>query len=300
MCVVCACGGDDVEQTSCGPGERLNPVSGQCVEALRDGDVDADELPDGDSPDDADAGAEDASEADAEVEDVDADELPELCGMDMDLSSATVCTFYVHSPSMLYRLDPFRRSLEQVRSVPEGLFDIDTHPDGRLFGVSPETLYRFEPATETWTELATLSGLSNPNGLCIDNFGQGYLTSHDELYEVDLESAQVTRVGTMGSGFSSSGDCVVNKGNTLFVSSAPRGFYSDDELVQLDALSGEGALIGRSGVDDIYGLTAAWGELFGTTGDGRLVRLNPGNGRAEVLHDFGDVVFHGAASSPER
>jgi len=97
----------------------------------------------------------------------------------------------------------------------------------------------------------------------------------------------------------SSGDCVVDKGNALLMSSSNQ-FFIDDSLVQLDGNSGQGSLRGRTGQADIYGLTAAWGVLFGTTGDGKLLRINSGTGTAEVLHDFGNIVFNGAASSPER
>ncbi|TXD34063.1 hypothetical protein FRC98_19590 [Lujinxingia vulgaris] len=287
------CGSDEVEGQSCDPGERLNPVSGRCVEDVRSG-------PGADAGEDADAGGDDAGNLPDAGEDADAGGDEDTCALDMDLQSEAVCQFYAHSASMLYLIDPFRLTIEEVRSVPEGLFDIDTHPDGRLFGITPEGLYRFDASAESWELMEPLSGLANPNGLCIDTGGQGYLTSYDELYTVDLESGAVALVGETGGGFSSSGDCVIDKGNTILMSSAPRGFSQDDELVWLNGDTGEGSLRGRTGHADIYGLTAAWGILFGTTGEGKLLRINPATGVADELHDFGDIVFNGAASSPAR
>src|SRR5690554_3622955 len=253
------CGSDEVEgQQSCDPGERFNPVSGRCVEDVRGGggeDVgdasdtgnvpDAGEDPDsGDAPDagsDTDAGNDPDSGEDPDIGDGD-----DYCAFDMDLSSSAVCEFYAHSPSTLYLIDPFRLTLEEVRSVPEGLFDIDTHPDGRLFGISPAGLYRFVESTETWDLLEPLSGLDTPNGLCIDNFGQGYITSANELYTVDLDGGVVDLISTMSGTLRSSGDCVVDKGNALLMSSSNQ-FFIDDSLMQLDGYSGQGSLRGRTG-----------------------------------------------------
>ncbi|RDV37574.1 hypothetical protein DV096_13800 [Bradymonadaceae bacterium TMQ3] len=299
------CGSDEVEAQSCDPGERFNPVSGRCVEDMRGGSGEGDAGVDDAGVDDA-GNVSDAGE-DADVGGNDTGNLPDVgvvedaCALDMNLESDVVCEFYAHSASMLYLIDPFRLTIEEVRSVPEGLFDIDTHPDGRLFGITAEGLYRFDAGSESWAMMAPLSGLANPNGLCIDTGGQGYLTSYDELYTVDLESGAVALVGETGGGFSSSGDCVIDKGNTIWMSSAPRGlFQSDDELVWLNGDTGQGSLRGRTGHADIYGLTAAWGILFGTTGDGKLLRINSTTGTADELHDFGDIVFNGAASSPAR
>ena len=297
------CGSDEVEGQSCDPGERLNPVSGRCVPDVRggpDSDAGADDAGDDDAGNVPDTGEDDAGNL-PDAGDDDAGVVEDVCALDMDLSSDVVCEFYAHSASTLYLIDPFRLTIEEVRSVPEGLFDIDTHPDGRLFGITQEGLYRFDASLETWELMEPLAGLGQPNGLCIDTGGQGYLTSYDELYTVDLESGAVALVGETGGGFSSSGDCVIDKGNTILMSSSPRGpFQSDDELVWLNGDTGEGSLRGRTGHADIYGLTAAWGILFGTTGDGKLLRINPATGVADELHDFGDIVFNGAASSPAR
>lgn len=222
-----------------------------------------------------------------------------FCHLGMDPASPVECTFFAHSPSMLYRVDPFRQTIEPVRSVPNNLFDIDTHPDGTIYGITTQTLYRLGENDNDWVNVGNMGVFQNANGLCINMAGVAYMTANDVLYIVDLETAAVTTVGSMGSGFNSSGDCVIDKGNRLFMSSSTT--FGHDNLVEINASSANANNIGSTGFSQIYGLTAAWNLLIGTTGSGQIIVIDPQTGQGELLFTASqNIEFYGAASTPER
>ena len=137
------------------------------------------------------------------------------------------------------------------------------------------------------------------NGFAIDAQGNAYATSGAWLYSVDLETGATESVGMVGEEIWSSGDCVVNKSNTLYMTSSDSDTPGDD-LVLVDAATGAGTVVGNLEVGRIYGLTAAWGYMFGFTADGRVLQINESEASAVQLHHFTERVFYGAASSPNR
>ena len=102
----------------------------------------------------------------------------------------------------------------------------------------------------------------------------------------------------MGGTFNSSGDCVIDKIDGLYMTSS--GGSNGDDLIRINPQTGEGVLIGSTGYVGIYGLTFAWGYMFGFTGQGQLIEIDPDTGAATLLNTFSGRVFYGAASSPIR
>lgn len=310
--LVCsACGDEDIEgegdgaEETCLESERLNPITGFC-EARSGGDGPQDPG-DGTPPGDGSTPGNPQDPGDGTPPGGDPNNgggVPEFCGPNMDLNSELDCSFYAHTPSTLYRIDPFRQTIETIMDTPSGLTDVDTHPDGMLFGITFTDLYKFEAGATDWEHVGRLSPSSTANGLCINTVGEAFMTAGSNLYRLDLETAQVTNVGSMGSGIfssiSSSGDCVFDKGDRLFMSSSG-GMSQGDDLVGIDSQSAEARVIGNTGFAQIYGLTAAWGLLFGTTGKGEVILIDRDTGQSELVYQPpGNLVFHGAASTPAR
>ena len=205
------------------------------------------------------------------------------------------CTFYAHTPSALYRIDPFAGTSSFVTDTPT-LWDFDTDTDGTLWGIGPSGLYRF--ASGGWSTVSGLSGItgSSPNGFAIDSTGRAYATGGGQVYEVNLDTGIFSLIGNLG-GFTSSGDCVVDKSDTLYMSAS--GFGADD-LVRIDGASGAATLVGSIGFPSVYGLTAAWGFLFGLDASGNIIEVNPDTGRGNIVQNFSGSVWYGAASSAAR
>ncbi|MBA2662730.1 MAG: putative metal-binding motif-containing protein [Bradymonadaceae bacterium] len=206
------------------------------------------------------------------------------------------CTFYAQTSTRLYRLDPFQGVLSDLMAVPSGVTDVDTHPDGTLYAISPTKLYKLPVGAASWQTVGSMGTIGNANGLCIDTFGKAYITTSDNLLTVDLSTARATLVGSMG--HNSSGDCVINKADSLYMSASV--FSGTDRLVLLNGNTGQATLIGNIGFDSVYGLTAAWGRLFGLTGNGQLIEINATTGQGRLLHNFAGKTWYGAASTPGR
>lgn len=315
-----ACGEEDIDGggaepvESCRGQERLNPITGRCElvapgegEDPGESSVDENQVANQNQPPGPDGDSNSGPGEDSNAgpgEDPTPGVNEDYCSPHMNPDSELDCSFYAHTPSTLYRIDPFRKTIETLREVPEGLTDIDTHPDGMLYGITFTELYRFEADSSGWDYIGELSPPSSANGLCIDGGGEAFMTAGDSLYRLDLETAQVTKVGSMGilfSSISSSGDCVFDKGGRLFMSSTNSGMSSGDNLVAIDQQNARAQVIGNTGYEQIYGLTSAWGILFGTTGNGEVIQIDRDTGRGELIyHPPGDLLFHGAASTPAR
>lgn len=208
------------------------------------------------------------------------------------------CSFFAHTADELYEINPFSRSLVYVTDVPD-LWDFDTSTDGTLWGISRDTLWRFDSTTRQWVDDASLADFgSEPNGFAINSRSQAFATGENELFEINLEDGTWERVGSMGGGYISSGDCVVDKADTLFMTSDH--LEDTDVLVRIDSATGVASAVGEVGTSRIYGLTAAWGFMFGVTSAGELVEINSATGEGEVIHVFEDKRWYGAASTPAR
>ena len=208
------------------------------------------------------------------------------------------CTVYAHSEDTLYEVDPFALTLTAVTTVPL-LYDFDTDMDGTLYGISPPySIYMFDEITASWTSVATLNvNYGVLNGFCIDSANKMYATVGNSIYRIDATNGSASLIGYLGGGFFSSGDCVVDKTNGIYMTSTGSG---GDSLVRINPLTGEGTLVGNTGVSGIYGLTSAWGKMFGFTGSGQLVEIDKDTGQAITLHSFSNISFLGAASSANR
>lgn len=220
---------------------------------------------------------------------------------DGSLNNGVECVVYAHSSTTLYLIDPFNNRSTVLGSVP-GLFDLDTDRSGNLYGITSSNLYRYDATASSWSNVGSLgTGFSvTANGFAIDSSGRAWVTASNRVYNVDLGTAEVTLVGEMGDAFdfNSSGDCVVDKSDRIYMTS--NAAAGSDELVSIDGRTGVGTTIGPTGAFNIYGLTAAWGYLFGFASGGQVVLIDPATGSGDVLHTFGDIIFYGAASSPGR
>jgi len=227
------------------------------------------------------------------------------------------CSFFAHTGRTgnrepeLYRVDPFLMTAKPVGSmitIPGGstLLDIDTHPNGILYGISSDELFRFDEAGKTWSSVGKFGQITGANGLAIDSEGTAFVTGRDEVYTVDVNDGSATLLGKVGGEFFSSGDCVVNKQDTLYMTSKNRDPEIKDELVLIDRRTAVGTLIGSTGFKRIYGLTAGWGELWGLTAgtfeepNGQLIKIDPNTGQAELVHTFEGIRWFGSASDPNR
>ncbi|RDV37857.1 hypothetical protein DV096_12145 [Bradymonadaceae bacterium TMQ3] len=237
------------------------------------------------------------------------------------------CSFFAHTSDGLYSINPFEGTADRESDLVDWdgnlvrLLDIDTHPNGVLFGVTRNDLYAFYDAENVWIRVAWMGGadIGEPNGLAIDGFGTAYVTAENSFLKFDLAEVEALLneygfdemafddlvlspeeiIVTGDDTYISSGDCVVNKQNTFYMTS--KHDREQDHLVEIDRSTGDAINRGPTGFDRIYGLTAGWSKLFGITSSGELLEINAADGSAELIHDFGDSKrWYGSASTPQR
>ncbi len=322
------------EEPDC-PGATWDPIAGECVRlddrtppledmgsGLEDLGGDAPDMGGTEDlgPDEMGAGDEEMSvecidgDADGACADVDCDDaddrrapgLAELCDevdndCDEEINEGQDCSIYAHSATRLYRIDFFLKTFDDLGPGPDGqsLFDIDTAPDGTLYGIAGNYLWSFDPTSRTWTAAAQpldFTGQEGVNGFCIDNDGLAYATGTNTLRSVNLTTGASSSIGSMGVA-RSSGDCVVNKGNALFMTSS---HTTPDTFVRLDGTTGGATVVNQTNYDGIWGLTAAWNRVFGLTDLGQVIEIDPFTAETTLIHQYQGLSFYGAASTPAR
>ena len=240
---------------------------------------------------------------------------------DGEINESVQCVFYAHTNDALYRLDPFKMTAERALAVPEGIKDIDTDPrTNKLYGITDNALWVLESdgIINEWVKINDFGlpgGTGGVNGLAIGRdasvqgiprVSTGFATGNNNLYRINLETGRAQLVGQMDPDVISSGDCVINKSNTLYMTAKKRD--ENDTLVRItygeDTASAERPAM-TVPTANVFGLTAAWGTLYGTTRGGELMKIDPATGSGELLHTFKDgsgdpIGFFGAASSPTR
>lgn len=90
----------------------------------------------------------------------------------------------------------------------------------------------------------------------------------------------------------------MNKENTLFMTS--KHDPAQDHLIVIDRFTGAGTQIDPIGFPRVFGLTAAWGQLYGTTVNGELISIDRQTGAGTLLHRFANKRWYGTASTPAR
>ena len=180
------------------------------------------------------------------------------------------CTVFVHASTELFKLDPFTTEPPLYVGEVPGIVDFDTSSDGSLFGISSSKLYSYASTNQSWSQVGVgfqTDGFAN--GFAIDQTGLAYISAGFNLYRINLATGLEEIVGNFGSTIRSSGDLVINKDNSLFMTSRLDN-ESSDKLVLLNPVTGTGSVVGDTGFDRIFGLAFAWGNLFGFTDQERF------------------------------
>ncbi len=297
---------------------------------------------------------------------------PEVCddidhNCDGEPRGGIDCSFYAHEGEALYRVNPFEETAEEVQGDLPGLHDLDTHPDGSLYGVTPDGIYVYKPSRPSgsntggsssgrsrddqcptpddvgskWKRIKCFPEGENtswaperPQGLAIDRAdrpGRGekgkrkqdssptmFIVSKNQLYTATKRDSDEYRsveaseqpMGTdpnTQARYRASGDCVTRKRN-LYMTSKHDPKREKDYLVTLDPTTGKASdsrpLIDADNpnktYDQVFGLTQAWGTLYGLTADGELIDIDPRSGKATLVTQFEDRRWFGAASTAER
>jgi hypothetical protein len=189
-----------------------------------------------------------------------------------------VSEVFGHSASTLYRLDPQTKAVTAVGTfagcnLGAGVIDIALDKDSVLYGTTYSALVRIDRTTARCT---TIANGTYPNSLSfvpagtIDPVKEVLVGYQGSTYvRIDTATGTITSVGSIGSGFQSSGDIVSVIGGSTYLTVNGNG--CGDCLVEVNPSTG--ALVKNWGAVDhasVYGLAFWGGAVFGFNSAGKL------------------------------
>lgn len=157
-------------------------------------------------------------------------------------------------------------------------YDIAVSKDEKIFGITPTQLYKIDPASGLTSFVGELRAGVNMNALEFAN-DVLYAAGDSNLYTINTSNGTASLVANLGNGFNSSGDLVFDAANNRFLATS-KGDGSDSLFAV--SLTGQATKIGDIGINNVWGLLFEGGKLFGFTGDGKRLAIDPGTGRGTV------------------
>lgn len=202
-----------------------------------------------------------------------------------------IAVVYAHSADTLYRLDPTTLTVTKIGAFVDtsggaitSMTDIALDQAATMYGVTFTELYRidYKAAKPTCTKLATLSTSFNgltfvPAGML--DVGKEVLvgSSNDGgWHRIDIvppSSATVTKIGSYGSGWMSSGDTVGIIGDQVYATVS--NGLGNDHVIVIDPKTG--ALkkdLGDTGVSGLWGVGYWDGVMYGFASSGSLYKID--------------------------
>ena len=256
-----------------------------------DGDT-ADASADADVPDTA--TDLDTAASDIDLPDMNWDELPDPDATpDVDLTKP-VGQLYAQTSDTLYRLDPAASAFTLVGKFTfdkssGSVTDIALDQFGKLYAITNHDLFLCVTASAACTWLAALPGTGTFNGLTF--VPKGTLSATAETLigigtdgswnQIDVvgTSATVTKLGSYGGGWLSSGDAFSVEGIGTYATL--KGVSKTDSLVSINPKTGAIlAIVGETGVNQLFGLAWWNGVFYGVSNDGNIYTLNTTTGAA--------------------
>ncbi|MEG4071931.1 VWA domain-containing protein [Microcoleus sp. Pol14C2] len=153
--------------------------------------------------------------------------------------------------------------------------DIAVSKDGTIFGITPTQLFKIDPVSGLTSYVGDLgAGVVNINALEFAN-DVLYAAGNSNLYTINTSNGAASFAANLGPGFTSSGDLVFDAANNRFLATS-RGDTSDSLFAV--SLTGQATKIGDIGINNVWGLLFEGGKLFGFTGDGKRIAIDPGTG----------------------
>lgn len=121
------------------------------------------------------------------------------------------------------------------------------------------------------------------NALAIDERGNLFGMGERSLFRLDKNNASSRRIEGITLPCPSSGDMAF-VGEKLYatISCSP----SRDSLVEIDLSALSLRIVGSIGYAEVYGLSKIGGDLYGFTGSGILLKIDPGTGQGQWLRQL--------------
>lgn len=202
--------------------------------------------------------------------------------------------YLVNRHNYLGTVDVDTQEFNVIGQISAPLLDLAFSPEGELYGVAPDGLYRIDRRTAAVEYIGgeNFDG-SRMNALDFGQDGTLYAAGRNStLYTVDMLSGKATEVGEIG--FNSSGDLAFTPDGQLYLST------TKNSLVWIDLSSGAGTEIGSFGQSEILGMALnVDGTMYGYSYD-NIFTIDMSNGRAspafgisssQLLQSYGSAFY---------
>jgi hypothetical protein len=193
-------------------------------------------------------------------------------------AASTVAEVYGHSSDTLYKLDPDTKAVTVIGKFHgcSDVIDIALDASARLFATTTDAIWRINKAT---AGCSRIGHGTFPNSLSfvpkgtVDANGEALVGYDDGDYvRIDTQTGVKTKIGSIGGGFSSSGDIVSVKGGPTYLT--VKGPGCNDCILEVDPSTG--AMKKNWGSIkhvDVYGLAFWAGSIYGFDDGGELFEV---------------------------
>lgn len=239
----------------------------------------------------------DIAETDADLPDMNWDELPDPdATSDIDFTKP-VGQLYAHTSDTLYRLDAVANAFTLVGKftfdkASGSVTDIALDRYGKLFAITNHDLFACVTATAACKWLAAFPGTGTFNGLTFVPTGTISATSETLIgigtdgswNQIDVvgTTTTITKLGSYGGKWLSSGDAFSVEGIGTYATL--KGVSKTDSLAQIDPKTGAIlAIVGETGVNQLFGLAWWNGVFYGVSNDGNVYTLDTTTGAASKV-----------------
>ena len=205
---------------------------------------------------------------------------------------------YANSSGELYEIDPdtgyftfigeFRYNGEPVDHFEDIAIDLTGH----MYGGTGEWLYLINPSTAEVRPICPLE--IDTTALTFTSEGELIIGVDSSLYKMDIENCSLETLVAY-SFYETSGDIVGLPDGYLYWS--VRG-GDEDRLVRVNPRTGHETLVGYIGENRLYGMGYSNNELFGFSGSGNIVAINPETGNSSFLKEYSSISWWGATTNP--
>jgi outer membrane protein assembly factor BamB len=231
---------------------------------------------------------------------------PDAGELDRPDAAPPPARMFAHSDEVLYAVDDVSFDLVEIGpfNLPgfEDMNDLAVTPDGLIFGLTANRLYRIDAATGAASFVAAVSGTSNvgmtflPDGdlLAADKAGR--------VRRINAQTGAVTELGHYGGRYSTAGDLVAVADGTMYtiVDDGPNGNeWQNNALLKIDPATGaHRATVGAIGFNGVWGAAYANGNVYAFTSGGEIIEIDRTTGAGTLVRRHPGVAFYGAAVTP--
>ena len=211
---------------------------------------------------------------------------------------------YVHTPEALYTIDDQSFDLVPVGDfgieAGDEITDLAVTPNGNVYGISTDKLFRIDSGTGLATFVADVPGIVNVGMTFLND---GTLLATDKaggVRQIDPTTGEISEVGSFGGGFATAGDLVAVADGTMFAISdeGPNGDERDNNvLLTVDTASGVATPVGQIGYGRVFGCAVANNAVYAFTDAGEVIEIEPSTGAGQLVRTH-DQIFWGAGVTP--